>query len=187
MLPLLRGSSAARIVNLTSDLGSLHHATAGDHPLGPLPPMLAYNSSKTAVNALTVTYANELREDGILVNAASPGIVATDLNGHQGMLSPEQGARIPVDMATLGDGGPTGTFRAEDGTPEGRPRGDCRTARPGARTRSFGPTAAPGTSRIVMTRKPGRDRVARSRPACAAGADRRCAWRVGCCRRAGGR
>lgn len=122
MLPLLRRSSPGEIVNLTSDLDSLHHATADVHPLGELPPMLAYNSSKTAVDALTVTYANELGEEGILVNVASPGLVATDLNDHQGTLTPEQGSRIPVLMATLDDEGPTGTFRAEDRTPRAASR-----------------------------------------------------------------
>jgi NAD(P)-dependent dehydrogenase (short-subunit alcohol dehydrogenase family) len=121
MLPLLRRSSAARIVNLSSELGSLHHATAKDNPWGGAPPLLlAYNSSKTALNAITIMYADELRDAGILVNAVSPGYVATDLNGHSGVLTPEQGARIPVLMATLGDDGPTGTFRGEDGTPDGR-------------------------------------------------------------------
>ena len=101
MLPLLRRSAAARIVNISSDLGSLHHAAAADHPLGAFPPLLAYNSSKTALNAITVAYANELRDAGILVNAVSPGSVATDQNDHQGLLTPEDGARIPVRMATL--------------------------------------------------------------------------------------
>jgi NAD(P)-dependent dehydrogenase (short-subunit alcohol dehydrogenase family) len=121
MLPLLRRSSAARVVNVSSDLGSLHHATAKDNPWGGAPPLLlAYNSSKTALNAITIMYADELRDAGILVNTVSPGYVATDLNGHRGTLTPDQGARIPVLMATLGDDGPTGTFRAEDGTPNGR-------------------------------------------------------------------
>jgi NAD(P)-dependent dehydrogenase (short-subunit alcohol dehydrogenase family) len=120
MLPLLRNSSAARIVNITSDLGSLHHAIAGDHPVGAYPTLLAYNTSKTALNAVTVTYANELRAAGILVNAVSPGSVATEQNDYQGELTPEQGARIPVLMAILDDDGPTGTFTPEDGTPQGR-------------------------------------------------------------------
>ena len=93
---------------------------AGDHPVGAFPPLLAYNSSKTALNAITVAYANELREHGILVNAVSPGSVATDQNNHQGELTPEQGARLPVVMATLANDGPTGTYRTEDGSPMGR-------------------------------------------------------------------
>lgn len=83
MLPLLRRSRAGRIVNLTSDLGSL--AKASSDPA--FPRLLAYSSSKAALNAVTVTYANELRDQGILVNAVSPGSVATDQNGHQGVLT----------------------------------------------------------------------------------------------------
>ncbi|TCC53056.1 SDR family oxidoreductase [Kribbella capetownensis] len=105
VLPLLRRSSSARIVNLTSDLGSLALA-AGDEDF---PPLLSYNSSKTALNAVTVAYANELRAEGILVNAVSPGSVATDQNGHAGLLTTEQGARLPIRMATLPAGGPTGS------------------------------------------------------------------------------
>jgi NAD(P)-dependent dehydrogenase (short-subunit alcohol dehydrogenase family) len=55
-----------------------------------------------------VTYANELRGQGILVNAVSPGSVATDQNGHRGVLTPEQGAQLPIRMATLPTEGPTG-------------------------------------------------------------------------------
>jgi NAD(P)-dependent dehydrogenase (short-subunit alcohol dehydrogenase family) len=86
MLPLLRRSSAARVVNVTSDLGSLTKASSDPT----FPQLLAYNSSKAALNAVTVTYANELREEGILVNAVSPGSVATDQNGNRGVLTPEQ-------------------------------------------------------------------------------------------------
>jgi NAD(P)-dependent dehydrogenase (short-subunit alcohol dehydrogenase family) len=110
MLPLLRTSRAGRIVNLTSDLGSLTMASGDpDHPR-----LLAYNSSKAALNAVTVTYANELRDQGILVNAVSPGSVATDQNGHRGVLSPDQGALLPIRMATLPADGPTGTAVTAD-------------------------------------------------------------------------
>ena len=119
MLPLLRRSGAGRVVNLSSELGSLHHQLAQDHPAGAFPNLLAYNSSKTALNAITVAYANELREEGIRVNAVSPGLVATDLNGHRGPLTPEQGARMPVLVATDANDQPTATFRGEDWT-EGR-------------------------------------------------------------------
>ncbi|MFJ5927753.1 SDR family oxidoreductase [Kitasatospora sp. NPDC092948] len=125
LLPLLRRAPAGRIVNVSSVLGSLAHAAArkdptGVFPDGVFPAHLAYNTSKAALNAVTVTYANELRDTGILVNAVSPGWVATDINGHQGALTPEQGARIPVLLATLGEGGPTAAFVGEDGTAEGR-------------------------------------------------------------------
>jgi NAD(P)-dependent dehydrogenase (short-subunit alcohol dehydrogenase family) len=104
MLPLLRRSGAGRIVNLTSDLGSLTKAASDPA----FPQLLGYNTSKAALNAVTVTYANELRDEGILVNAVSPGSVATDQNGHRGVLTPDQGAKLPIRMATLPTGGPTG-------------------------------------------------------------------------------
>jgi NAD(P)-dependent dehydrogenase (short-subunit alcohol dehydrogenase family) len=114
MLPLLRKSHAARIVNIGTEIASLHHLAQGDHPMGEFPLLLAYNSSKSALNAITIAYAKELADAGIKVNVAAPGYVATDLNGHAGMLTPEQGARIPVQMATLPTDGPTGTFVAPD-------------------------------------------------------------------------
>lgn len=125
MMPLLRRSAAGRIVNVSSLLGSLRHAADRTDPTGVFPPgvfpaVLDYNTSKAALNAITVTYANELRDTGILVNAVSPGFVATDINDHRGVLTPEQGARIPVLLATLGDDGPTAAFLTEDGTPTGR-------------------------------------------------------------------
>ncbi|MFG2376879.1 SDR family oxidoreductase [Streptomyces sp. NPDC048504] len=125
LLPHLRRSPAGRIVNISSVLGSLTHAAALEDPTGVFPPgvfpaLLEYNTSKAALNAVTVTYANELRGTGILVNAVSPGFVATDINGHRGVLTPEEGARIPVLLATLGEDGPTGTFVGEDATPTGQ-------------------------------------------------------------------
>ncbi|MGI8780839.1 MAG: SDR family NAD(P)-dependent oxidoreductase [Solirubrobacteraceae bacterium] len=119
MLPLLRRSPSARIVNVSTDLASLAHTAANDHPMGAFPTLLDYNTSKVALNAVTLTYANELRDERILVNLASPGFVATDLNEFEGFLTPEQGARIPVRMATLPDDGPTATFIGEDGTETG--------------------------------------------------------------------
>lgn len=125
LLPLLRRAGSARIVNVSSVVGSLAAAAdnvdpSGVHGPGEFPTMLSYSTSKAALNAVTLTYANELRGTGILVNAASPGFVATDINGHNGVLSTEQGARIPVLLATLDDDGPTATFLGEDGTPEGQ-------------------------------------------------------------------
>lgn len=125
LLPLLRRAGSARIVNVSSAIGSLmaaaeNHDPTGVHPPGEFPTMLSYSTSKAALNAVTLTYANELRGTGILVNAASPGFVATDINGHNGVLSTEQGAHIPVLLATLDDDGPTATFLGENGTPEGQ-------------------------------------------------------------------
>ncbi|AXE89719.1 SDR family oxidoreductase [Streptomyces sp. Go-475] len=124
-LPLLRRAGSARIVNVSSAVGSLAAAAAREDPSGVFPPgtfpaMLAYGTSKAALNAVTLAYANELRDTGILVNAASPGFVATDINGHNGVLGVEQGARVPVLLATLDDDGPTAAFLGEDGTPGGQ-------------------------------------------------------------------
>ncbi|NYI04593.1 SDR family oxidoreductase [Allostreptomyces psammosilenae] len=114
MLPLLRRSPAARIVNVSSSAASL---TVNSDPDGPLAGFTsaAYTPSKTALNAVTVQYANELRKDGILVNAADPGYVDTDINGHRGFLTPAQGAAVVVRLATLGADGPTAGFFGEAG------------------------------------------------------------------------
>jgi NAD(P)-dependent dehydrogenase (short-subunit alcohol dehydrogenase family) len=113
MLPLLRRAGAPRIVNVSSTVGSLGLQTAQAEPIGPISG--AYSPTKTYLNALTVQYAKELAPDGILVNAGCPGFVATDLNGHRGTRTPEQGAAVFVELATLPDGGPTGTFSDETG------------------------------------------------------------------------
>lgn len=114
-LPLLRRSPAPRIVNVGSHAGSLALIGDPDGPFAGLLPSAAYSPSKTALNALTVNYANELRKEGILVNAVAPGYVDTDSNNHTGFLTPAQGAAILVRLATLGADGPTGGFFAEDG------------------------------------------------------------------------
>jgi NAD(P)-dependent dehydrogenase (short-subunit alcohol dehydrogenase family) len=67
------------------------------------------------LNAVTVSYANELRATAIKVNAADPGYCATDLNGHSGPRSAEQGAVAAVKLATLPADGPSGEFHDEDG------------------------------------------------------------------------
>ena len=115
LLPLLRRSPAARIINVSSVAASLTICAAQDGPLQSLPASAAYTPSKTALNALTVQYANELRKDGILVNAADPGYVDTDLNNHTGFLTTAQGAAVIVKLATLGADGPTGGFFSDTG------------------------------------------------------------------------
>ena len=106
LLPLLRASGRGRIVNVSSEGGSL--ASMG----GGLP---AYHTSKAALNALTRTLAAELRRDGILVNSVCPGWVATDMGGPGGRPVSEGAAGI-VWAATLPDDGPTGGF-FRDGRP----------------------------------------------------------------------
>ena len=115
VLPLLRKSSAARIVNISSVIGSLSAASTNHDPTGmfadgEFPVILAHSLTKSAINSLTISYANELRGEAILVNAVSPNWTRTDGSWHTGPFSPEEGARGPVRMATLPDDGPTGTF-----------------------------------------------------------------------------
>ncbi|GAB3485109.1 SDR family oxidoreductase [Nocardiopsis coralliicola] len=110
MLPLLRRSDAGRIVNVSSEVGSI--ALRGDRqsPLAALPPSLAYPCSKAALNMATAAFAAELEGTTIKVNAANPGYCATDLNGHSGYRTAEQGAEVSVALATLPADGPTGVF-----------------------------------------------------------------------------
>ncbi len=111
MLPLLREAPAGRIVNVSSSLGSLTKQSDPSNPFQNAP----YSPSKTALNAITVAFANELRSTRIKVNAACPGYTATDLNQFRGPRTVEQGAREPVRLALLDANGPTGAFSDEDG------------------------------------------------------------------------
>lgn len=112
-IPLLRRSTAARVVNLSSPLGSLSLINDTTGPISARG-LLAYSSSKSALNSVTLLYANALRDAGIPVNAVSPGFVATDLNFHRGYLTIQQGAELPVKFALLGADSPTGTFVGPD-------------------------------------------------------------------------
>lgn len=115
VLPLLRQSSSPRIVNVSSGVGSLTRqaAAAVDGQAGPV--AAAYSPSKTFLNAVMLQYVRELADTPILINAACPGYVATDLNGFQGHRTTEQGAATPIRLATLADGGPTGGFFEDAG------------------------------------------------------------------------
>jgi NAD(P)-dependent dehydrogenase (short-subunit alcohol dehydrogenase family) len=113
-LPLLRRSDAGRVVNTTSELGSLAQNQNPDFEFRHIK-LLAYNSSKTALNAVTVLFADELRDTGIKVNAADPGYTATDFNGYRGTQTVEEGARAAVRLALLDCDGPTGGFFNADG------------------------------------------------------------------------
>jgi NAD(P)-dependent dehydrogenase (short-subunit alcohol dehydrogenase family) len=109
MLPLLRESSDARIVNVSSGVGSLTSNADPSHPFhasyGPV-----YPASKTALNAITLAMMIELESTGIKVNLVSPGFTKTNLNGYEGTESVEDGSREVVRVALLGPDGPTGTF-----------------------------------------------------------------------------
>jgi NAD(P)-dependent dehydrogenase (short-subunit alcohol dehydrogenase family) len=107
MLPLLRKAPAARVVNVSSEVGSITSMTNPESPLWNLV-SVPYPASKTALNMVTAMYAKELAGTPILVNAANPGYCATDLNGHHGFREARQGAEVSVHLATLPAGGPSG-------------------------------------------------------------------------------
>ena len=114
LLPLLKKSKAGRIVNLSSSLGSLTQNSDPNYEFADFK-LLAYNSSKTAVNAITVLLAAELKDTPIKINAADPGFTATDINQYQGYRTVEQGAIAAVRLATLPNDGSSGGFFDENG------------------------------------------------------------------------
>ncbi len=119
MLPLLQTARHPRIVTVASTSASL--TLTGDPATlyGQSDTSMAYSASKAAVTMLTVHYANAFRRSPahthIRINAATPGYIATELNGFAGTRSVEQGARIIIHLATLPDDGPSGGFFDEDG------------------------------------------------------------------------
>ncbi|MGW1838765.1 SDR family oxidoreductase [Streptomyces sp. NPDC002067] len=116
VLPLLRKSDSPSVVNVSSGLGSLAIAEAPECYTSLLPayyPSLGYNSSKAALNMLTAQYAKAFPD--IVFNAVDPGWTATDLNGHTGLQTVEEGAEIVVRMALRGGDGPTGGFYGNSG------------------------------------------------------------------------
>jgi NAD(P)-dependent dehydrogenase (short-subunit alcohol dehydrogenase family) len=109
MLPLLMKSESGRIVNVSSILGSVSlQATKGSPTYSTK--LFAYNASKAALNILTISLAHELRHTKIKVNSAHPGWVKTDLGGSAAPMSVTDGAKTEVELATLGEDGPTGGF-----------------------------------------------------------------------------
>jgi NAD(P)-dependent dehydrogenase (short-subunit alcohol dehydrogenase family) len=104
--PLLNKSKAARLVNVSSALGSLtlhSNGSFGDFKV------IAYDASKAAVNMMTVHYAHQWRDTPHRANTIHPGSVKTDLNPY-GDLTVEEGAKTSVDLATIGEDGPNGGF-----------------------------------------------------------------------------
>ena len=118
-LPLLRESHSGRIVNVSTTMGSLSDASDPDSPYyGVVVP--AYQSSKAAINAITVALAKLLKDTPIKVNSICPGWVQTDLGGPENRaaapLTAEEAAPIVVEMASLPDDGPSGQFVDREGT-----------------------------------------------------------------------
>ncbi|WP_163509539.1 SDR family oxidoreductase [Fodinicola acaciae] len=115
MLPLLRRSRNPRVGNVSSGLGTFAFLTDQGAPHASFANLLGYNSSKAALNAVTVIYANTLRAAGVRVNALSPGYCATDLNEHTGELPAERGGEFIASQVMTPAGGPTGVFLREGG------------------------------------------------------------------------
>jgi len=102
-IPMMKRNNYGRIVNVSSGAGALSEMS--DSLYAP-----AYSISKTALNALTIMFASELRGSNILVNAICPGWVRTDMGGTSAPRSAKEGADTAVWLATLPDDGPTGGF-----------------------------------------------------------------------------
>lgn len=109
MLPLMQKSRAPRIVNVSSELGSLgyHYREKSVYFASHL---MAYSTSKTAVNAFTLMLAIEKQHTAFKINSVTPGYTATDLTDHTGSQTPEEAAQVIVKYATLGPDGPSGQF-----------------------------------------------------------------------------
>ena len=118
-VPLLRQAPAGRIVNVSSTMGSMADQLDPASPYFSLV-LPAYQSSKAAVNALTVALSKALADTPIKVNAVCPGWVQTDLGGPENRaaapLTAAEAAEVVVAAATLADDGPTGAFLERDGT-----------------------------------------------------------------------
>jgi len=109
LLPLLKKSTAGRIVNVSSIMGSLALHADSNSPIYGIK-LLAYNSSKTALNQFTLHLAEAMKDSPIKVNSAHPGWVKTDLGGEYAPMSIEDGVKTIVDLSTLDENGPTGAF-----------------------------------------------------------------------------
>ncbi|MGI5239089.1 SDR family oxidoreductase [Dactylosporangium sp. CA-139066] len=101
VVPAMRARRYGRIVNISSSVGRLTTMRMG---------VPAYRVSKSALNALTRIVADEVCDDGILVNACCPGRVRTDMGGPAATVPVEVAADTPVWLATLPPGGPTAGF-----------------------------------------------------------------------------
>ncbi|HEY9705502.1 MAG TPA: SDR family NAD(P)-dependent oxidoreductase, partial [Allocoleopsis sp.] len=101
LVPLMKINNYGRVVNVSSGMGQLSEMEAGFH---------GYRVSKTALNVLTKTLGDELKDTNILINSMCPGWVKTDMGGPNAPRTVEQGADTITWLATLPDSGPTGGF-----------------------------------------------------------------------------
>lgn len=111
MMTLIKKAKAGRIVNVSSGQGSLTRSSGAEAPRL----QLAYNSSKAALNAMTIQLAKELKGTTIKINAAAPGYTITDMNEGEGKNTVEQASKIIIKLATLDVDGPTGGYFEEAG------------------------------------------------------------------------
>jgi NAD(P)-dependent dehydrogenase (short-subunit alcohol dehydrogenase family) len=109
LLPLLKKSSAGRIVNMSSILGS---QTLHADPNSPIYDFksLSYDASKAALNSFTIHLAYELKDTKIKVNSAHPGWVKTDMGTDAAPMELPEGGKTGVALALLDESGPTGGF-----------------------------------------------------------------------------
>ena len=107
LLPLIKKSNAGRIVNVSTILSSLTLHSAKDSPITPAKE-IAYNASKTALNAFTIHLAIELKDTNIKVNSGHPGWVKTELGGPNAPIEVEESYKTSLRLATLDDDGPSG-------------------------------------------------------------------------------
>jgi len=113
-IPLLKAAQGAQVVMLSSELGSLTALLDPENEFYGIN-SLSYNSSKTALNAATVSFAKALEASGIKVNAVDPGFTATDMNGHAGYRSVAQAAEIPLALANGAMDGISAAFLNHNG------------------------------------------------------------------------
>ena len=109
LLPLVRKSDAGRIVNLSSNLGSLANHADPKSDIYDVK-MFGYDVSKTALNSFTIHLAHELKDTAIKVNSAHPGWVKTDMGTEIAPMELVDGAKTSVMLAMLAADGPTGGF-----------------------------------------------------------------------------
>ncbi len=114
VLPLLEAADGARVVNVSSSVGSVSETSDPNSAYG-FYDTASYRLSKTMLNGITGMMAKTLRDSGIKVNAMCPGWTQTDMGGPDAPNTPAQGARLAYRLATLPADGPTGAFFNEAG------------------------------------------------------------------------
>lgn len=108
-LPLLEKSDQASIVSVSSLLGSLATQADVTSDIAIVKP-IAYNASKSALNAYTIHLAQALADSNIKVNSAHPGWVRTELGTDAAPLAIENGVDTMIELALIDRNGPNGGF-----------------------------------------------------------------------------